>query len=350
MSDNIEPLIGRLKKDGYSALEDIVARKESEKFFVEFKTAEKGNYTGQRTLYNSDKNNFAKAISGFGNSEGGIIIWGIDASGSHDDFAKSIKPIEGVDNFKSLLESFVSLLTLPVHKTVESFVIRKSTKDSKGLVVTVIPKSDDRPHQNIGDYKYYMRAGDSFVPVPHGVLQGMFGHAPQPNVFYMFNISNKPEITEDNAMKWQVGLMAVNGGLGIGEDIYGYARAWTPGDNSQIGVELVDQDHYEYARSYGIEFSFISKLGFRLGYQQRSQMMVITFLLKPPFTKEMYVELLVGGRNQQVYRKIVQKTAKEVTDIYNRCIANPSIESIKAIWDLQDKSFETHRDEPSDAR
>lgn len=348
MSDNIESIIKKLKKDGYPALEDIVARKESEKYFVEFKTTEKDDYSGQRTLYSSDKNNFARAISGFGNSEGGIIIWGIDAHGRSDDFAKSLKPIKGIDNFKALLESFVSLLTVPVHKTVESFVIKNSGKDSKGLVVTVIPKSDDRPFQNIGDYKYYMRAGDSFVPVPHGVLQGMFGHAPQPNVFYMFNISNKPEITEDKAMKWQVGLMAVNGGLGIGEDIYGYARCWTPGDSSQIGVELVDQDHYEYARSYGLEFSFISKPSFRLGYQQRSQMMVMTFMLKPPFTKELHIELLIGGRNQQVYRKIVQKSAEEVTDSYNNCIANPTIESIKRIWDLQDKSFETHKDKSSE--
>lgn len=342
MSDNITPIIDEVKKRGYLALEDIVARKESEKFFIEFKTTEKEDYSGQRALYNSDKNNFAKAVSGFGNSEGGIVIWGIDASGTSNDFAKSLRPIKGIDNFRSLLESFVSLLTLPTHRTVESFIVKKSSKDTTGMVITVIPKGNDRPYQNISDYKYYMRAGDSFVPVPHGVLQGMFGHTPQPDVFFMFNISKQPTITQNNAMKWQVGLMAVNGGLGIGEDIYGYSRVWSPGDNSQISVELVDQDHYEYSRAYGLEFSFISKHGFRLGYQQRSQMMVMEFQLRPPFTKQLYVELLIGGRNQQVYRKTVQKTAEEVTAIYNRCISKPSIESIKAIWDLQDKSFETH--------
>jgi hypothetical protein len=290
MPDNITPIIEDIKKRGYLAFQDIIARKESEKFFIDFKLTEKNDYTGQRTLFDSDKKNLAKAISGFGNSEGGLIIWGIDASGHTNDYAKSIKPIKSIDNFKSLLESFVSLLTLPVHKTVESFVIKKSNTDREGIVITIIPKGNDRPYQNIGDYKYYMRAGDSFVPVPHGVLQGMFGQTPQPNVFWMFNISKKPTIETDKSMKWQVGLMAVNGGLGIGEDIYGFARAWSPGDNCQIGIELTDSHNYDFSKAYGIEFSFMSKKGFRLGYEQRSQMMVMEFRLLPPFTKKLYLD------------------------------------------------------------
>src|SRR3989344_8327111 len=100
MKDNISSIVEDIKKRGYLALEDIIARKESEKFFVDFKRTQKNDYGGQKTLFDSDKKNFAKSISGFGNSEGGIIIWGIDASGSYDDYAKSIIPIKGVDNFR----------------------------------------------------------------------------------------------------------------------------------------------------------------------------------------------------------------------------------------------------------
>lgn len=338
MNDNINPIIEDIKKNGYVSLDNIIARKESEKFFIDFKRTQKDDYRGQKTLYDSDKKNLARAISGFGNSEGGIIIWGVDASGSFDDYAKNIIPINGVDNFKSLLESFISLLTLPVHKTVESFVVKKKSSDNIGVVVTIIPKGNDRPYQNIEDYKYYMRAGDSFVPVPHGVLQGMFGHTPQPNVFFMFNVSKMPIIGTNNSMKWQVGLMAVNGGLGIGEDIYGFARAWSPGDNCEFSIDLTDHKNYEYYRSYGVEFSFMAKREFRLGYEQRSQMMVMDFELLPPFTKDLYIEILIGGRNQQVYRRIIKKTPEEVTAIYNECIKNPSMESIKKIWDLKDKN------------
>ena len=337
MTDNIEPIIEDIKKRGYIALEDIIARKESEKYFIDFKLTQKDDYSGQRALFDSDKRNLARAISGFGNSEGGLIIWGIDASGSTDDYAKSIKPITGVDNFKSLLESFVSLLTLPAHRTVESIVVKKSKTETHGIVITVVPKGNDRPYQNIGDYKYYMRAGDSFVPVPHGVLQGMFGQTPQPNVFFMFNISKNPTIDSNKAMKWQAGLMAVNGGLGIGEDIYGFARVWTPGDNSKIAIEIVDKNNYDFYTAYGIEFSFMSKQGFRLGYEQRSQMMVINFWLLPPFTKKLYIDLLIGGRNQQVYRHKIERSAEDLEKIYKDCLSDPSPDRIEEIWGSEHK-------------
>lgn len=337
-SDNFTPIVEDIRKRGYKALLDIIARRESEKFFVDFKLTANDDYKEQRTLFDPDKKNLARAISGFGNSEGGIIIWGIDSSGRVDDYAKAIKPIKGVDNFKSLLESFISLLTVPVHKKIESFIIKEKTSDSLGLAITIIPKGDDRPYQNVGDNKYYMRAGDSFVPVPHGVLQGMFGHSPQPNVFFMYNISNKVSISSDKVIKWQVGLMAVNGGLGIGRDVFGFARAWSPGKNSLIGVDLTDTKNYDFYQAYGVEFSFMSKPGFRLGYEQRSQMIVMDFRLLPPFTKKMYIELLIGGRNQQVYRKIIEKSPEELIKIYNECIKNPCMDRIKDLWDLTDES------------
>ncbi len=337
MIDNINPIIEDIKTRGFAAIEDIVARKESEKFFIDFKLTQKDDYSGQRTLFESDKKNLAKAISGFGNSEGGLIIWGIDASGSSDDYAKSIRLIKNIDNFKSLLESFISLLTVPAHKNVESFLVKKSKNDTNGIAITVIPKGNERPYQCINDYKYYMRAGDSFVPVPHGVLQGMFGQTPQPNVFWMFNISKIPKIDENKAMVWQAGLMAVNGGLGIGEDIYGFSRVWTPGDNSEIAIELVDQANYDFFKAYGIEFSFMSKKDFRLGCEQRSQMMVLNFWLRPPFTKELYIDLLIGGRNQQVYRRVIKKTPEELSSIYKKCLTDPSSERIKEIWRSEEK-------------
>lgn len=337
MQDHIQPIIEDIKKRGFKALEDIIVRKESEKYFIDFKLTQRDDYSGQRTLFDTDKKNYAKAISGFGNSEGGLIIWGIEASGSTNDYAKSIKPIKNIDNFKSLLESFVSILTIPIHKTVETFVIKKSKTDKDGIAITIIPKGNDRPYQNIGDYKYYMRGGDSFVPVPHGVLQGMFGQTPQPNVFFMFNISKTPTIETNKAMKWQAGLMAVNGGLGIGEDIYGLVRIWSPGDKSQIAIDITDKYNYDFYTAYGIEFSFMSKKGFRLGYEQRSQMMVINFWLLLPFTKKLYIDLLIGGRNQQVYRKTIERSASELEIIYKKCITNPSTERIEEIWGNENK-------------
>ena len=82
MKDNIESIVKDIKKSGYATFEDIIARRESEKYFIDFKITRSNDYSNQKTLYDSDRNNLAKALSGFGNSEGGVIIWGIDASGN----------------------------------------------------------------------------------------------------------------------------------------------------------------------------------------------------------------------------------------------------------------------------
>jgi len=336
IDDNISSIVKDIKNRGYIALEDILLRKESESFFIEFKVTENVDYTSQRTLYKSDRKNLAKAISGFGNSEGGVLIWGINSSGNINDFAKALIPIKGVDNFKSLLESFIKLVTIPPHKTVENFIVRKSSKDKDGFVITIIPKNDDRPYQNIneGDYKYYMRAGDSFVPIPHGVLQGMFGRSPQSNVFWMFNVGNNgiPIVTTDQSIKLQVGLMAVNNGLGIAEDIYGFSRAFSPGDACTISAQISDAENYSFTQSYGIEFSFMSKQGFRLGYKQRSQMLIMDFELMPPFDKNFYVEMLIGAKNQQAYDKLIEKTPAEMKKMYEECIIHPTIDTFTHLW------------------
>ena len=82
--------------------------------------------------------------------------------------------------------------TLPPHGGVENYVIAVADQpspegSSSGFVITYIPKSTRAPHQCIhGKPYYYMRAGSSFLPVPHGVLAGMFGQAPTPEVCLKF--------------------------------------------------------------------------------------------------------------------------------------------------------------------
>lgn len=339
MSDNVIKIVDDIKTRGFDALEDILARKESESLFVEFKTTEHIDYNQVRTLFNRDKNNFAKAISGFGNSEGGIIVWGIEASGRYDDFATTIKPISGVENFKSLLETFISLLTIPAHIKVENFIIKRSDTDNDGVVISVIPKGGDSPYQNVTDYKYYMRAGSSFVPVPHGVLQGMFGRSPHPDVYWNFIIGNNavPIITGSKSMKWSVGLMAINGGQGIAKDIYGFTRAISPGSKCMILAELTDETNFKYQQAFGFEYSFMSNQDFRLGCHQKTQIIVIHFELLPPFLDNFYLELLIGARNQQVYRKKVEISAEKVAKIYSQCLLKPDTRQIQEICGLTEE-------------
>ena len=57
------------------SLSDMVADGEQENLHLEFKTVNSATLMDK-----DDKKNFAKALSGFSNANGGLVIWGIYAS------------------------------------------------------------------------------------------------------------------------------------------------------------------------------------------------------------------------------------------------------------------------------
>ena len=71
-------LFEKIKNEGKSAIEEFIFTHKAEELFLDFKrSADNGN---KQRLHQNDRSNLAKAISGFGNSEGGVVIWGVDCS------------------------------------------------------------------------------------------------------------------------------------------------------------------------------------------------------------------------------------------------------------------------------
>ena len=187
-----EDLFEKLKAEGEAAIDQMIVDRESESFFLDFKRSSDAG--AGRKLSDTDRRNLAKATSGFGNSEGGVIIWGVDCSeapheGDHADVARAKFPIADVDRFKSWLEGAVSGCTVPPHPAVEHLAV-KIGEGPSGYVASLFPQSTSMPHQiilNIKEqYRYYIRAGSDFVPAPHGLLAGMFGRKPQSNLVYQY--------------------------------------------------------------------------------------------------------------------------------------------------------------------
>jgi hypothetical protein len=74
--DRAEEIFNRINEKGEAAIDDFILTRASEELFLAFKRSS-DNGAG-RILSQTDRNNLAKAVSGFGNSEGGVIVWGID--------------------------------------------------------------------------------------------------------------------------------------------------------------------------------------------------------------------------------------------------------------------------------
>lgn len=145
---------------------------------LEFKTINNSNMSVR-----DDRKNFAKSISGFANSSGGLVIWGVDARKNEQavDAAVATAEIDQLGLFCSRLNELSNQATQP---SVEGLVHRKlETAADKGFVVSYVPESTAVPHMaKLGEDRYYKRNGTSFLKLEHYDLEDMFGRRQRPNL------------------------------------------------------------------------------------------------------------------------------------------------------------------------
>lgn len=181
-----EDIFQKLIYFGEDAIDDFIINSQTEELFLDFKQAVSTgkNFT---TLHRDDRKNLAKAISGFGNSEGGVIVWGVECSRDIEigDVARAKVKVKNVHRFLSWLENAISGCTIPSHNKVRNHIISVD-KNGDGFLATYIPKCDIAPLMTTTGNTIYIRSGSNNVPAPYSVIAGMFGRRPQPNVELLF--------------------------------------------------------------------------------------------------------------------------------------------------------------------
>src|SRR5260370_357708 len=115
-----EELFLRIKHAGATEIDRMIDDEVVEELFLDYKRA--ATVDPFQKLDVSDRKNLAKAIAGFANSEGGVIVWGVDCRQNppHGDVPTKPIPITNPNAFKSLLEGSLTGLTLPAHPGVEN--------------------------------------------------------------------------------------------------------------------------------------------------------------------------------------------------------------------------------------
>ena len=194
-----EDIFQKLIYFGEEAIDDYIVNSQTEELFLDFKRADSTGKNGL-ALHKDDRRNLAKAISGFGNSEGGVLIWGVECSRSSEvgDVAQAKVKVKNVHRFLSWLENAISGCTIPSHNRVRNHIISVD-KNGDGFVATYIPKSELAPLMTTMGNNIYIRSGSNNVPAPYSVIAGMFGKRPQPNVELI--IADKNLEVLDNAVE-----------------------------------------------------------------------------------------------------------------------------------------------------
>lgn len=163
----------------YRDLERFIDEGEAESLYLECKT-QRGVKLARGTIVN-----FAQALSGFSNTSGGIILWGMDTVREPQtglDILTQIVPIGNCTAFLRNLKNKVPVLTAPWVPGIEGKIIRKKQSDAQGVVVSYIPQTNGDPVQSLIDKVFYFRAGDQFVEAPFDMIKRLFTSVGSPDI------------------------------------------------------------------------------------------------------------------------------------------------------------------------
>lgn len=152
-------LLEQLKSEGEAAIDRWISEQKSEDLYFDCKTKKD---TKKPILDSDDRRNLGKAVSAFANSEGGLLLWGVDARKQAGvDCLVSKGPITQIAAFKSEVEHAITDLIRPPIQNLEIYQISSSQAQADGYLAISVPCSDLRPHTS--ERKFYFRNGHQIL-------------------------------------------------------------------------------------------------------------------------------------------------------------------------------------------
>jgi len=195
-----------------------IQNNQEENLNIEFKTVGNANLANR-----DDKENYAKALSGFANSDGGLVIWGILARKNNQGIncAVQLKEIEQLSLFLSRLNELEGQYVNP---RIDGVRHKKIEADSnRGIAITLVPPSDIGPHMaKAGIDRYYKRSGDSFYRMEHFDIEDMFGRRKKPILSLYTSIKANLQSSGPEGRMFEVHVIfgLKNEGRGLAKYIY----------------------------------------------------------------------------------------------------------------------------------
>lgn len=235
-------------------IKDFITNAQEENVWIDFKRISSSDFSVK-----DDRKNLAIAISGFANSNGGLIVWGVDARKNSEgiDCATSIVPINGIKGIISALTRYSAEATSPTLELVKHKVI--DFGDNSGCAVTYVPENVGGPYMaKLGEDRYYKRSGDRFYKMEHFDLEDMFGRRQKPKLSLTRRITGFRE----NA---QIVIGISNYGKGVAKAPYlafkvnnGFTPSFYGIDgNRNEGMRKVQFSGSEFPHRYGEHSGFV---------------------------------------------------------------------------------------------
>ena len=169
-------------------IQQLLADRVKESIYLELKT-KKNRSTPE--LDDSDSWQFSRALSGFANSDGGVLVWGVETD--KEDRASKLKPITAVTDFEARLKKSLLNSVQPFVDGVRMESILEEDGSGAGYLKVLIPRSDKAPHRAMrADREYFRRSTEGFYRLEHFDLEDAFGRRPHPSLVMTVELVPRP--------------------------------------------------------------------------------------------------------------------------------------------------------------
>jgi hypothetical protein len=125
----------------------------------------------------------AKALSGFSNADGGILVIGVEAKSpkkGDPDVIQALKPVADAVSVKSKIENLVGNLIEPPSPGIRVAEVLEVAGQPSGFVLVYIPPTDGLPVRSRKHSNFFMRVSAGTFPMEYFQLADMFGRRQRP--------------------------------------------------------------------------------------------------------------------------------------------------------------------------